>query len=324
MRRTLTTIGILIAVVLLVGPVQLSYATGDSMEPTISDGDAYLVTTVHGEISPGDIIVFHRMGGETVVHRVTEVTTDGYITRGDNNPSTDQQAGWEQIDSGQVKGKVVTIGGTPLAVGGIGDILQFIDDNRYVSLGVALAVLTSLHLLFKSSDDRSRIHRIRDEARTIGVVLFILGTIAVLVGGNSLPAVFVHSTVAPPASDTVETGDPGERTYVVSIQRSPVSTLVITATGDITIEEVDRTGADTWEVTVSTPPHDDPGVSHGTIDVYAYPRFLPTDILTRLQMIHPTIAATASVAFIAIPVFVSYLLLIDPWKVFRRDYSIKL
>lgn len=63
-----------------------------SMEPSISTGSLVFVNTKDKDAEPGDIISFEIENGNsviTVTHRVTEVTENGYLTKGDNNDISD-------------------------------------------------------------------------------------------------------------------------------------------------------------------------------------------------------------------------------------------
>ncbi len=70
------------------------HAKGDSMMPTLVDGEYYQVDPVeNSEISPGDIIVFNK-NGIAICHRVLQVisTRSGKTfiqTKGDNCPIPD-------------------------------------------------------------------------------------------------------------------------------------------------------------------------------------------------------------------------------------------
>ena len=70
---------------------------GTSMLPTLEGGDLVVIQSATiGQIHVGDIIVYGApcsAGGESVVHRVVNMTAAGLITKGDNNPGTDQALG---------------------------------------------------------------------------------------------------------------------------------------------------------------------------------------------------------------------------------------
>ena len=67
---------------------------GHSMLPTLEGGDLVVLQSVPiGDIHVGDIIVYGApcsAGGESVVHRVINITSTGLITKGDNNQHPDQ------------------------------------------------------------------------------------------------------------------------------------------------------------------------------------------------------------------------------------------
>ena len=88
---------------------------GYSMLPTLEGGDLVVIQNVPiSQIHVGDIIVYNSLcstEGLSVVHRVVAITPGGLITKGDNNPYTDQAS---NIASGPItqqclEGKVVFV-----------------------------------------------------------------------------------------------------------------------------------------------------------------------------------------------------------------------
>lgn len=69
---------------------------GRSMLPTLEGGDLVVIQSVPmSDVHVGDIIVYNSLcstGGESVVHRVVNITSAGLITKGDNNQATDQSS----------------------------------------------------------------------------------------------------------------------------------------------------------------------------------------------------------------------------------------
>jgi signal peptidase I len=69
---------------------------GHSMLPTLEGGDLVVIQGVAiSDIHVGDVIVYNGLcsvGGESVVHRVVAIVGSGLITKGDNNPGTDQSS----------------------------------------------------------------------------------------------------------------------------------------------------------------------------------------------------------------------------------------
>ncbi|ELY84025.1 peptidase S26B, signal peptidase [Natrinema altunense JCM 12890] len=91
------------------------------MEPTIDTGDGFVAipSELTDDPEPGDVIVFEAtniQGGGLTTHRVVEETSQGYVTRGDANPFTDQDSGEPHVrdaqlvaEGWQVNGEVVTV-----------------------------------------------------------------------------------------------------------------------------------------------------------------------------------------------------------------------
>ncbi|AFK22207.1 signal peptidase I [Pyrococcus sp. ST04] len=104
-------------------PVFVSYVYSDSMYPTLKRWDVFFINPLaKGDV--GDIIVFN-LSGKWTVHRVYAITSEGYITKGDNNVATDQQGGKNPpIKEDQIIGKVITIGGKPLKIPELGKHLN--------------------------------------------------------------------------------------------------------------------------------------------------------------------------------------------------------
>jgi signal peptidase I len=89
---------------------------GHSMLPTLEGGDLVVIQNVAvSSVHVGDIIVYNGLcstGGESVVHRVVNITANGgLITEGDNNQGTDIALGIANgpITQQCLEGKVVFV-----------------------------------------------------------------------------------------------------------------------------------------------------------------------------------------------------------------------
>lgn len=76
------------------GPATMVVVTGDSMEPTLSDGD-FVVLQEQASYDVGDIVTFPVPEGEAgagalVIHRIVGAQGDKYVLRGDNRDRDDQ------------------------------------------------------------------------------------------------------------------------------------------------------------------------------------------------------------------------------------------
>jgi signal peptidase I len=135
-----------------------------SMLPTMEVGDLVVVHSVsYSSIQMGDVIVFARPDqsgactSEVIVHRVVEITSQGFITQGDDrvtNPSPDEPTSWPPVPANCVKGVVV------VAVPYLGRIGEaFPPPYNYVLVAAILALVFALELRPKSSEQREE----RDE-----------------------------------------------------------------------------------------------------------------------------------------------------------------
>lgn len=89
--------------IILITPVPLVAVVSNSMEPKINVGDL-LVVTGYGDYKLNDIVVYHKPSvGFDIVHRIINETSDGYVTKGDNNPYTDN---WI-VKRKEILGKVI-------------------------------------------------------------------------------------------------------------------------------------------------------------------------------------------------------------------------
>lgn len=97
--------------------------TSGSMEPTLSVGDVLLIDRDAGSAAAQrSVIVFERDDGDIVAHRVFSVEADGFVTKGDANPTPDSS----RVDPAEVLGAgrlVVPVIGLPTVWAGNGQVL---------------------------------------------------------------------------------------------------------------------------------------------------------------------------------------------------------
>ena len=130
--QAVTVILLVLVVALLIGqilgqPVLLGFVETGSMAPTLQPGDGFVAVpaVLAGEIGPGTVIVFdaERLhGGGLVTHRVVQETEQGFITRGDANPFTDQSSAEDEppVQREQIVAVALQVGGNVVVVPKIG------------------------------------------------------------------------------------------------------------------------------------------------------------------------------------------------------------
>jgi signal peptidase I len=78
----------------------------DSMVPTFYKGDMIIVVGVE-DVKVGDIVVFDSPDKRyPIIHRVDQIKDGGIVSRGDNNPATDEGR-WGVIPFSKIYGKAV-------------------------------------------------------------------------------------------------------------------------------------------------------------------------------------------------------------------------
>ncbi|WP_226011604.1 signal peptidase I [Halomicrobium salinisoli] len=110
----------------------ISYVDSGSMAPALSPGDGFLAVpaAVTGPPEVGDVVVYRSEGvdpGGLVVHRVVDRTSEGYVTRGDANPVTDQRAGEPPVGRDRVVAHAVAVDGDVVALPGVGHVATRLD-----------------------------------------------------------------------------------------------------------------------------------------------------------------------------------------------------
>lgn len=113
---------------LLGQPILFGYVATGSMSPTLEAGDGFVAVPpeIAGEIQSGDVITYdaHELhDGGLTTHRVVESTEEGYITRGDANPFTDQSGDEPPVTDGQIAAIVLQINGEVVRIPHLGTVV---------------------------------------------------------------------------------------------------------------------------------------------------------------------------------------------------------
>ena len=141
----LLVVGSLLLGMFLGQPILLSFVETGSMEPTIKAGDGFVAipSAIAGDIGQGDVVIFEATDGSLTTHRVVGETDRGYITQGDANPFTDQDAGEPVVQDAQIVAKAGTLGGSIItiphlgtAVNGMQDSVSWVQRTLFMTFGI--------------------------------------------------------------------------------------------------------------------------------------------------------------------------------------------
>jgi len=307
-------------------PVHLSYATSDSMEPAIEEGDGYLLVST-GNYDTGDVVTFYsEERGAFVTHRVVGQTDGGLVTQGDANPSTDQAGGLAPVEGDAVLGEVPSVGGMLLVVPNLGAVVGPLQTNPAVGAGVV--GLLGLLVVVGGRERRTRTRSVTSAGEVLGptFAVGVVGALALLllVGGSTYQFAYTAVDGQPAGGDELAVGEPAERTYEVRLFEPPLTRTFVEAEG-MTVTDRASDGA-TTTLDVRLPPPESPGAVETSVRTYAYPATLPADVQRTLHGTHPALATAASVGAVFVPLYLLYLLAVDGraplrpprWRVWHR------
>ncbi|MFC3957426.1 signal peptidase I [Halovivax cerinus] len=340
-RRALGTVFAIVVAALILGqvlgqPILLGYVASGSMEPAMDTGDGFVAVPagLGGEVSDGDVIVYEARevnDGELTTHRVIEETDEGYVTKGDANPFTDQDGGEPYVTDGQVVATALQVHGTVVTIPHLGTVVMGV---RSVLLGVLGAVAGALGLesgqggvdadgagallvglgvgllgfgvVFDRAEPPKR-DRFRQTTRrnviaiwsVVGIVLLVLATAATaaMVVPSGTTAYEVVSTDDP--SDEPQVMEPGASAdltrTVDNAGYAPIVVVTEPASDGVTAEP-DRQvvgGRSDGETTITLSAPERQGTSLRTVSEYRYLLVLPPVLLGWLHGVHPYLAVTA-------------------------------
>lgn len=301
----LVAVGGFLLLVLPGTPLQLSYVYSDSMEPTIGQGDGYVVGPA-GDVSTGDIVVFdseHR--GEYVTHRVVAVTEDGYLTKGDNNPSTDQEAGHPVVTDASIVGTVLSVGGHPVVIPRLAGVAAVL--STYWPLGI-LAVLLGGGLVERNPRARDVV-RVDDLVTPLVLTVVAGSAVALTYAAPTYEMVFTAVTIAGAAGGhIIPVGESVTRS--VEVATGPPFTYQFIEAAGVTALDVTATGG-TVDVVVDVPAQSSSGVHEAAVTTHYYPAVLPRGVVGTLHSLHPVAASLATIGTVVAPVYAIHRLLVD-------------
>lgn len=342
-------VGVLLVVVvaaLLAGqvfgqPVLLSYVETGSMEPTLEPGDGFVPVpmVLAGEVEPGDVVVFEAErlhGGGLVTHRVVGTTGQGFVTKGDANPVTDQASGSHEppVRREQIVATALQVGDRPVAIPGFGTAVVGL--NR--AIGTVQRTLATLfgtraflgpqglvYLLFGGAavayaftavgQDGQRRRRVRRTRRAVGqlrgthlVLALTLVVVAVTTASMAVPSgthrfAVVSAESDAPGVDVIRTGDSELTQYRVPSNGLVPVVVFLEPSGD-GIEvgprelHVGSGQVGSASVTIHAPPQT--GYYRRFLVEHRYAAVLPVGVIRALYLRHPWLPILAIDALVGL------------------------
>lgn len=300
-------------------PLLLSFVETGSMSPALEPGDGFvaLPPALAGDVGPGDVVVYEAKqlnGGGLTTHRVVDETANGYVTRGDANPFTDQDGSEPPVTDGQIRAVALQVGGSVVALPGLGTAALGVQEvfgsvQRALSglfgvdvpmTAVGLVLLAAGLLLYATEPEGGRERPSRDrraggvDTRALLLVLTLVVvaplTAAMVVPGGPQDVGIVSAESDSPAGHVVEQGTTEEREFRLSnggllptvVYLEPASEGIAVAPTRTTLA-----GGDERDATLSITAPADTGYYVRSFVERRYVAVLPLPVLDGLYRVHP-------------------------------------
>jgi signal peptidase len=290
------------------------------MEPRIDTNDGFVAipAVISGDPNPGDVIVYETAEGELVTHRIVDETAEGYVTRGDANPVTDQDRGDELVTETRIVAKALQFDGHVLTIPWLGLIsikltavlaatqrwltnITGIHIQGNSGVATAVFVVSFVGYLFElvrdkyrspsDTQDRPDDTDVEPHRLVVACTLFVVICVsaAMLVPGGAKSMTLVSTQPAPEGDLIAEPGGSTEATYrIANSGYTPIVTYLESGEGvDLSREVVVISARNSTAVQATLEAPNETGHFGRTIRERRYLYVLPRSLLGRLYDANP-------------------------------------
>jgi len=334
----------LVVVSLVVGnllgqPILLSYVETGSMAPTLNPGDGFVAVppAVAGAVETGDVVTFRAeeiQGGGLTTHRIVGETEQGFVTRGDANPFTDQDGGEPPVRPEEIVAVAWQPGGSVLAIPHLGTAVQGLQGTMqtlqvrlagllgtrsllglqgfaYILFGASV-VLYLLDLYLSDDTDRERTRK-RDTGKSTRLLVgaMALGLVLAATAAMAAPAGSQEFTIISAEFDSdrpfvIRQGEQTTTQYAVGNGGLvPVVAYLEPGSDAVSIEprelRVGPRSVANASVTLSAPPQT--GAYRRYVVEHRYLAVLPQPVIRSLYRAHPWLPVVATDLLLAVPFY---------------------
>lgn len=346
-QKTITAVLVVTAAALVIGqvlgqPLLIGYVETGSMVPTLQVGDGFIAipTALAGDVGEGTVVTYEAQtlgGGGLTTHRVVRETENGYITKGDGNPFTDQDNGEPPVQDPQIVAVALQINGELVVLPSLGNAALAVQQIVRAAIsrvggdsiggvgvtttgvGVVLIVGSLLYGLFESEGRSPERSTSRDGMISgwlvLGGIILVLGlpvmTSMVVPTETSTARILSMESPDPTNPVQVEVGGSSELSYGIenSFYLTKVVILEAPSPGvefSDTVITVER--GETASVTQTLYAPNETGTYARSRSEYHYIQVLPVSVIEGLHSIHPYVAMSVITFLLISPVVGLYLL----------------
>lgn len=176
-------------------PVLLTVIRSNSMSPVWERGDMVIIKNLKEKdiVHNGDIIFFETEEGSLaekgwIAHRVVSGdASQGFITQGDANKTTDQQDGSGLIERDWIAGRALTLGQTPLVIPKLGYLSLWMEEYQSNSFLLPVISLLLAGLIAFGEIKSGKRRKKKNKGMELQLIYIIGGlTIAIIMGATML------------------------------------------------------------------------------------------------------------------------------------------
>lgn len=325
----------------------VAYVETESMSPTLEPGDGFILipSALAGPPEAGDVVVFEAKelrGGGPTTHRIVGKTDRGYITQGDNNNAPDQAADEPPVQTTQINGRVLQIGGTVVSIPYVGAITEetrgILDTTRqrvdvltwrltstsglsttqlsYALTGILVALYVVESVRTRDGSKRDDMRRVRtrgkDDETDVSTHTILLGLTAVVLIATTaamvIPGGAQQYDVVASESKSPVLASPGKETQIThGIGNSPILPMTVFLEGgnDVQVDrrEVTLDRGETTNVSASLAVPDSIGHHRFYVVEHWYIPVLPESVTRALYSQHPWLPILVIDALVAGPYY---------------------
>lgn len=336
-------------------PILLGFVETGSMQPEMQPGDGFIAVppAIAGPIEPGDVVVYRpeTLEHERVTHRVVGETDQGYITKGDANPFTDQDGGERPVKPPQIEAKALQINGDIVVIPYLGTAVQstrnalFFVQSHVTTLfrtGLFIGSTGLAYLFFVFSlvwygigywRESSSKHRTKEQTHETGLdvhlimlafagLLVIAATASMVLPAGPHTYGVVSTEVDSPSPQIILTGQSETTEY--EIRNSgylPIMAIIEEGDDGIDVQPtehvVDRRSQEYATVTLSAPP--ETGYYRRFLIEHRYLAILPKSTIRALYQFHPWAPIVVIDALIGVPFYLLGVKLVGTGRLRNRS-----
>lgn len=306
-------------------PVDFISPVSGSMEPTVSESDVIIITST-SEASVDDVVLYHSEDHSMpVLHRIVGEDENGFITQGDANSETDQELGFDHLDSEDVIGVAAQYGDDVITIPYLGYI---VGNQFFISLLWIIVSIFSL-IALSSSIDNNKLDSVDYNNGNPRVAIFFIVLIIIVVfpivtfaTASTIPISITTTEVGHNVDDdsVVGIGEKAEKQIQIESESFIGTEYSIHSSGDIEIIDYHYTNGSVY-VNVTTDSLEEVGVQNGEITMYVYATPFNQQTIQSLSEIHYLIPSFISSLAVSLFIILPTIILLDPEKPIRKEYE---